>query len=33
MLDEAMKEYEAGHHKRAMTEMAEALTLITEARA
>jgi hypothetical protein len=32
MLDAAMKKHEAGHHKEAMTEMAEAMTLITQAR-
>jgi hypothetical protein len=32
MLDETMKKHEAGNHKGAMTEMAEAMTLITHAR-
>ena len=32
MLDEAMKKHEAGNYRGAMTEMAEAMTLITQAR-
>jgi hypothetical protein len=32
MLDEAMKKHEAGNHKGAMDEMAQAMMLITQAR-
>jgi hypothetical protein len=31
-LDEAMKKHEAGNHKGAMNEMAQAMTLITQSR-
>jgi hypothetical protein len=32
VLDEGMKEHEAGNHKGAMDEMAQAITLITQSR-